>query len=328
MQAAVQAHGDTRQAAAIFAAAAPAAAPPASWRCVIGLLSALAGCGDGMEASQWSVVAVSPSTAAIVDGTRSAALDYPATGVILYKTEDDGQMVGAMLCSATLIAPDVLIAAGHCDGNLLGRPQGPVSYYFSLAPDVSNFGPGAQDIPADAVRIARFVPHPEFSLDNLGSGLRSAKDIALIFLESAIHSVPPARLIADEEISALVEDAEVFIVGYGRRHGATMALPDLGIKSQGTGRIREMGTHEMQVGRGPMGSYKCYGDSGGPTYMRMAGAQALGADPLALIGITSRVYAYGGCGTGGTDTRIDPFLPWIRRTLKEMCRNGTRPSCL
>jgi hypothetical protein len=297
-------------------------APSAPFRQRLGALCVwcLAGCGalppqaalDNPEA---------PLQQAIVGGTQSAAADYPATGVIIYRSQRHGMSLGAMLCSATLIAPDVVIAAGHCDAALLGETHYPVSFYFTLSLDVSESGAAAGVLPADAVRITRFMPHPEFSLDNLGTGLRFAKDIALLVLEHSIEHVAPAVLIRQEQADALVGGADVFIVGYGRRHALTLGAEDMGIKYQGTSKIHEVGAFEMQIGHANPGSYKCYGDSGGPTYMHLAD------DVETLVGITSRIYTHGNCGTGGTDTRIDPYLPWIQRMLQESCRTGLRPSC-
>jgi hypothetical protein len=259
----------------------------------------------------------------IIAGQKSKAEDYPATGVILFTTERwDGSKVASMLCSGTLIKPDVVLAAGHCNLALLVESDKPIQYFFSLALDVSKFGPTfSGKLPKHTVPVLEIVSHPEFALENVDLGLGNAKDIALLYLDEPITDVEPAKLILASEADELVPGADVGIVGYGRRHVVSLGRRDVGVKYQGNSTISEVGPYEMQIGSGSPDAHKCHGDSGGPTYMNLPSGDDV------LVGITSHAYDRGDCWHGGVDTRVDPYLDWIDETLRVDCESGRRPTC-
>jgi hypothetical protein len=263
----------------------------------------------------------------IIDGIKSTEKDYPATGAILFVTQrEDGSKFGSMMCSATLIRRDVIMAAGHCDLSLFIDTDKPIDYYFSLSLDVSEFGMHSVKLPPQTVKIVKRVPHPKFDINGVELGLGKAHDIALMYLEKPITHVKPARLLRASEKPQLVADAEVEIVGYGRRHERSRRKTDAGIKYQGATHITEVGHYEMQISSGAPEPHKCHGDSGGPTYMPLTQGPRKGES--VLIGVTSHAYDHADCQHGGVDTRIDPYLRWIRVTLKAACDNGERPGCV
>jgi hypothetical protein len=284
-----------------------------------------AACGEGQppEALAQLVASAPVVTSAIVAGTACGAGDFPATGVILYHSDDGNSPMGAMLCSGTLVAPDVVLAAGHCQ-ELFEHQNGPnLQYYFSLSPDVSRFGPLVTHLPEDAVQVRHFLPHPDYDVARPTRGLGRAADLGLFFLAEPVTAVAPAILISPQHAGQLVAGARVTIVGYGRRLLANFSGRDGGIKHQGQSTIRSMGRYEMRVGSGDNDALKCNGDSGGPTYLHIDGPK--GAIPT-LVGITSRAHDWAGCRTGGIDTRVDAFLPWIEESLAWGCAHRLRAS--
>lgn len=295
----------------------------AAWMLAAGFC--LTACGAAPEAGLWA-----PETnlqrSAIVAGTRCQANDYPATGVILYYSDDPNSPMGAMICSGTLVATDVVLAAGHCQERFEQeqgrRPQ--VRYYFSLALDVSRFGPLVPHLPSDAVPVSHFLPHPDYAREPPSSGLGRSADLGLFFLAAPITSVAPAALASWAQGDALVAGAQVTIVGYGRRLVSALGSQDNGIKYQGLSTIRAVGPYEMHVGSGHHDALKCHGDSGGPTYMQLSGAAG---GEATLVGITSRALDWAGCLAGGVDTRVDAYLPWIENSFAWACGQGLRPSC-
>jgi hypothetical protein len=289
------------------------------------LAGGLSACGAEPAANAYSVGGLPTLENGIIGGKKSTARDFPATGVILFTTERAEGMVGSMLCSGTLVAPDVVTAAGHCNLALFVDTDKPIDYYFSTKLDVSDFGPKYTHLPEHTVKVAKMVAHPEFELENVGVGLRETKDIALLFLEEPITDVEPAKIMTREEAELLKEGADVDIVGYGRRHVFPLGRRDVGIKYQGPSTIKEMGEFEMQIGSGGDDAHKCHGDSGGPTYM-VVGKGTRRAH-TALIGITSHAYDHSDCWNGGVDTRIDRYLDWIEDTMASTCADGSRPAC-
>lgn len=259
----------------------------------------------------------------IVAGTRSAADDFPATGVILYISDDADSPMGDMICSGTLVAPDVVLAAGHCQEHF-ERPTQALHYYFSRTLDVSHYGPHVHALPSDAVRVNYFLPHPDYDARITSTGLGRAADLGLFFLDAPVAGVAPAALAPERIEATLVAGARVTIVGYGRRLLTALGTADGGIKHQGESTIHAVGPYEMHVGRGVSDALKCHGDSGGPTYMLTPGPS--GPTPT-LVGITSRALGWQGCVMGGVDTRVDAYLPWIADSLAWGCAHGLRAHC-
>lgn len=296
-----------------------------SRRCVLtALVASSLACG-GKNAATLDPY-TTPIENGIIDGTESTAKDYPSTGVLLFATErDDGSPIGSMLCSGTLIAPDVVMVAGHCNLSLFVDTESPVQYYFSTSLDVTSFGQrGDLELPPHTAKVAKLLPHPKFDLDRVGPGLRHTYDIALAYLEEPMTHVKPSPVIRAGEVDALKEGAEVAIVGYGRRHEDNRGRGDAGIKYHGITTITEVGKYEMQVSPGSPEPHKCHGDSGGPTFLKIGkGARAR----TALIGVTSHAYDDEDCLHGGVDTRVDPYLPWINKNMQEACEDGSRPAC-
>ena len=233
-------------------------------------------------------------------------------------------MSGSMLCSGTLIAPDVVLAAAHCNLAFLGMPYKKVSYYFSLSLDVSDFGSAGVVLPPQTTPIATVVSHPNFVIDHVAPGLGHGNDIALMYLNTPIFSVAPSSLITAEEVGVLRPGQPVAIAGYGRRHNFERDN-DAGIKYHGVTFINRVGRHEMQVSRGDPQPHKCHGDSGGPTFMAIGHKNKPAR--LALIGVTSHAFDNSDCLNGGVDTRVDRYLNWIYTDMQRACRDGRRPAC-
>ena len=282
------------------------------------------GCGSNMSASLDPYTA--PVENGIIDGTESTAKDYPSTGVLLFTTErDDGSPIGSMLCSGTLIAPDVVLVAGHCNLSLFVDTAAPVQYYFSTSLDVTSFGAkGDLTLPPHTTKVAKMLPHPQFDLDRVGAGLRHTYDIALVYLEKPVTKIKPSPVIHADEAAAIKKGAEVAIVGYGRRHEDNRGRGDAGIKYHGLTKVQEVGKYEMQISPGSPQPHKCHGDSGGPTFMKLGKGKAA---RLAVVGVTSHAYDEADCMHGGVDTRVDPYLNWINKNMEEACSDGSRPAC-
>ena len=261
----------------------------------------------------------------IVEGVSSSVTDYPSAGVMLVTESDASGDGGGMACTGTLISPDVVLTAAHClvDQEYISQeyPGLTVKTYFSFELDVSQFGVAHLDLPTGAVEVAKQVGHPEYGKSDSEPepGLGNDRDIALLFLKKPVEGVTPAPLVREQDRARLIAGAQVHIAGYGQRE-RTANSETAGIKFHGRTFIREVNDGEMQVGgleneagRGPS---KCYGDSGGPTYIEVDGV-------LRVIGVTSRSYNHhDDCDTAGVDTRVDAFLPWIKQEMKKACDEG------
>ncbi len=259
----------------------------------------------------------------IINGNLSGVDDHPATGALLFITEDFGDVFGDFVCTATLIAPDALLLAAHCFRPIPGEEH----FFFTRALDVSDFGVGGVDLPENSVPVGGFVTHPEFDAVALDSdpapGIGDFHDIALAFLDEPVNAVDPAVVMRATDASVLAVGAAVTIAGYGLRTTDPLDA-SLGIKVHATSVINELGAAEMQIGATAPTPQKCVGDSGGPTLMEFDD----GLEPAQrLIGVTSHTYDELGCERGGVDTRVDVHWTWLDQEMQLACDADLRIFC-
>jgi hypothetical protein len=271
---------------------------------------------------------------AIIGGSKAVEADYPAVGTLLFTATDPyfGSEVGGMLCTGTLIAPDVVLLASHCiDPEPIFGPGVTPTWHFSFALDVTDFGSTTMTLPARTYEVKTALMNPQYSaaaFDRFSGGLGDFYDVALLFLKTSVTDRQPAVVLGPNDDDAVVVNASVKIVGYGIRVANydpdNLSPDDTGIKYLAASIINEVGSTEMQIGNAAPTPQKCHGDSGGPTFLTFTDT----AQPAErLIGVTSHAYDQTDCYKGGVDTRLDPYRTWIDTEMKKACTNGVRTSC-
>ena len=269
----------------------------------------------------------------IINGEVSESVDdFPSTGGMLAGTQinygGNDFDIKMLMCSSTLIAPDVVLLAAHCIDfsyyeTMAGIAFDDADIGFSRLSDLTPWAgmPGTV-WPDDIVLAWEAVPHPNFSMQTMDIGLAENDDIALLFLEEPILDVEPAILPTPAEAERIEEGADVDVVGWGQTTADRNPPPGtVGVKMQGESHIAEVSDYEFKVGDVQTDTRKCHGDSGGPTFMDLGDGQR-------LIGVTSHAYDYSDCYvTGGVDTRVDYYLDWIDDEMRMRCEDGTRVWC-
>lgn len=279
-----------------------------------------------------------PPPPPIINGQSADDTVYPATGATIVDAVLDyggGYAYKSVFCSSTLIAPDVVLLAGHC----VDETSLTMGYY-----DLKKFDMGwtrqadltawdgttyNEDWPDDVIMATAWVKHERFSLYDLQTGIAENFDIALLFLEEAVTDVEPAVVITAEEASQIAQGDAVDVVGWGQQvatsYGQTPPKGTYGVKYWGTSVIGEIGIPEFQVGPEKSDVRKCHGDSGGPTFMQV---ETESPETTRIIGVTSHAYDNSDCDhAGGVDTRVDHYLEWIDSTMRAACDDGTRVWC-
>lgn len=265
----------------------------------------------------------------IIGGSRSNPGDYPPVGVLLTSGTDDffGQ-IASMFCTATLIAPDVVLTAAHCaevESLVFIGGTSDAKVYFSLALDVRSVEQ-TMTMPADAIEVVQRVKHPDWdiaALETMSGGLVDLRDIAIMILDSPITSVEPAVVLEADDVSGVTIGASVEIVGYGQRSVDDQTTT--GVKYQAVSEIHQVGSSEMQVGSVPATlPQKCHGDSGGPSFLQVDDQQA---PALRIVGVTSHAFDDTDCAKGGVDTMVYPYLAWLDQALTAACSSQVRTAC-
>lgn len=204
-------------------------------------------------------------------------------------------------CTGTLIAPNVVLTAGHCEV---------LHTRIFVGNDTEKKG--------REFRVASRVRHPKWDED-------LNNDVMLLILAKPVTGVTPRPLAAAAVINAAT-DARV--VGYGTTNLA--GTTGYGIKQQTdvpivspacTGKVKGKtdstvyGCHagkELIAGKPALLHDTCRGDSGGPLYVVDKKGKWV------LAGVTSRGTDLGKtmCGDGGTYTRVDKYAAWIKSAMK------------
>jgi hypothetical protein len=201
---------------------------------------------------------------------------------------------GALLCTATLVAPRVLLTAAHClaDG---GMPTA----FFGAAPQ----GDAGASIAVVATRV-----HPAFEPSTL------TNDVAMALLaQDAPSGATPWPLPAAPLDSSSV-GLSLRLVGFGETAAGDSSPPQ---KRVGTATLASLAATQLVLAPAP--SQPCEGDSGGPAFATIGGVEV-------IVGVTSSGDAQ--CSQGGHDTRVDAFTsfisPWLRATAEGAAGPGDR----
>ena len=265
-------------------------------RCVAAI-ALLPACFSNLEDA--SDVETRTDESAILGGTNAPAGKWPDVVAV--------RAGNSQFCSGTLIAPNVVLTAGHCNDTTLNNV---------LIGTTSLSRPSEGEV----INVTKKIEYQ--------NSQRTA-DLLVLVLERASKFAP--RAIATGWARGDIKNgAMVQIVGYGAldRDGnqfkpelqeATTTITDADCTtSSGCNTPVKPGG---ELGAGGMGIDTCGGDSGGPLYL-------LTDYGTFLAGATSRGYANNQyyCSEGGIYVRPDKFIDWIEMAAGTAVARGPEPT--
>jgi len=231
----------------------------------------------------------------IVGGATTKPGEFPDVVAVL---SDEGA------CSGTLIAPDLVLTAGHCIGIAPTR----------VVVNTLDYGrPGGEEI-----AVLRAHAYPDWE---------TTYDVGLVVLARPATAAKP-RAIARACSGKTIAQHQLRIVGFGlidpagrgdntRLHAAMIGVDDPRCTEAPGCNVDVAPDGEFSAGG--HGTDSCFGDSGGPAFVRTPSG-------LAVLGVVSRGMDLPGrpCGNGGIYVRADKVVTWIERTAQ---RRVTRTPC-
>ena len=217
----------------------------------------------------------------IIGGQPSEPGEFPATGMIV--------IGDSLICTATLIAPDVVLTAAHC----LSKPIFG-SYGFTLDTDGTD---GADDVIPSSV----WHQHPGFDarVDEFVD-LAVRNDVGVLLLDQPILDVTPEKIELPADGDLVAPGTELSLVGYGRFVWHTGSLP---LKRDAEVFVDRTDSHEFSTTA--IDPQPCNGDSGGPLFAETAKGRR-------IVGVVSRAMGNSQmCDTGAIITRVQSYNDWI-----------------
>jgi protease YdgD len=243
-------------------------------------------------ASACAADATSTVSHQIVGGAPSEPSAFPATGMLVVRE--------GLMCTATLIAPDVALTAAHCL-----RPPRFGGFGFTLDVDDSD---GA----ADVIPVLLTHQHPDFddSVDKfVDLGVRN--DIGIAILARPVQGVVPAQIDQASASPAVDAGMQLALCGYGR---VQWDINEPAIKRDAAVIVDRAQDREFSTTADD--PQPCNGDSGGPLF-------ADGPTGQRLVGVVSRAMGRSVmCDTGAIITRVAPYAKWIERESQDRDLGG------
>ena len=236
------------------------------------------------------------------DAASVEALDAPVVGGTPAKSGQWPDAVAVIapnaLCSGTLIAPDLVLTAGHC---IEAKPTKVIVGSVDLAK------PGGETI---AIKTA--IAYPDW---------QHRYDIGLLELATPSKAKPRAIAQSCTAKTDLATNKRVRVVGFGLTSktgkGSNSLLEDAQLPIDDPTCAKDPACRPKPVNpggeftAGGHGVDSCFGDSGAPLYAPTSHGEV-------LLGVVSRGLGTMAdpCGQGNVGVRVDKVTLWIEKTSK------------
>lgn len=247
------------------------------------------------EAQEWR-------SAPIVGGEPESG--WPAVGALAVLMPGYGY--GGAFCSATLVAPQWIMTAGHCLAGDSEFPLAPHIVYFSIGPDARPDQTRTGPTDGRLYAVDGFFIHPQYA------PALALNDIALAHLAEPVTDVEPIPY-RDVPLGQDAVGKRALYVGYGVDDGRQRT----GVGVKRSAEVLIDGVYTFYYVSATAGSGVCFGDSGGPGLLEgEAGWEVIGVNSFVRDGVGDP------CLGASVHVKPDYYVPWIERT---MATNG--PSC-
>ncbi len=259
----------------------------------------------------------SAATASVIGGHNANIAEYPYLAFI-----EGVQATAGYACTGTVVAPRVVLTAGHCvediESSSIVEPS-----LIAVATGVSNL----RKIPHEQVStVERVLAYPGFDPTELHG------DAGLLILSAPV-AAPPIALATAEDATLYAPGDELTVAGWGidnRRTGhapnqlqsATVPIEEASRCKDGTQRFYPFFEPDRQVCTLDAPHFHittCHGDSGGPAI-----ATRPDGTPVEL-GVTSLGDGTCNPASPAVFTRVDQISTWVQSWIDATESGGPTP---
>jgi endonuclease G len=237
------------------------------------------------QGSTGSVVPQGGEHSAVVGGTSVPLGKWPDAVAVLGTNGS---------CTGTLVAPDVVVTAGHCSE----------IHPAQVIANTIDFTQGG-----DKIGVASTTAYPDW---------QHSYDISVIVLDHAVTGVTPRQLGTSCTFDHFAAQMDVHLVGFGltaedgtgdNTHLNEAMAPVIDPTCMGPYGCEKAIAPGGEFVAGGDGTDSCFGDSGGPVYLDTPrGVIAIGAVSRGVNASPTP------CGGGGIYVRTDKVIDWIEET--------------
>jgi hypothetical protein len=262
------------------------------------------GAGHTSSAPSSSITANPKATASVIGGHNATIKQYPSLAFI-----EGVQATSGYACTGTVVAPRVVLTAGHCvedlESSSITEPG-----LIAVATGVSNL----QHIPSDKItQVSQVLAYPGFEPSELHG------DAGLLILAAPV-SAPPIALATKADAALYETGDELTVAGWGVDNRATEQLPNelqaATLPIEETARCRK-GLRRIYTFLDPnrqlctldipnLHITPCHGDSGGPAIATRSDGS------MVEVGITSMGDATCNPASPAVYTRVDQVSTWVQ----------------
>ncbi|KAJ1734341.1 hypothetical protein LPJ61_001121 [Coemansia biformis] len=241
----------------------------------------------------------------IIGGRPASTTEFQSTA---YLEMYDG--TSGSICTGSLIAPNVILTAGHC----LYKDQTRRYLAADFQVGITHAPPPPSQL-FKGISVTQVIAHPKFSMSDL------VDDIALLILSESVPATTatPIKIYS----GSYKTSTPIRAAGFGLTDplddtsvASQLMVVDLGIGSQSLCQ-KNSNTYDPKTQLctdGTAGKDTCQGDSGGPLITPIDSSANYALLGLTSYGTTSASNPQGLCavkGSSGFYTYIAPYLPWI-----------------
>jgi secreted trypsin-like serine protease len=258
----------------------------------------------------------SAATASVVKGTPASIADFPWLAHITYEGAAEG-----FECSGTVVAPRLVLTAGHCAVAESGRVLDPSHYRV-----ITGLADLKQLTPDHVSTVAQVLVDPSYEPS------KNLNDAALLVLGAPV-AAPPIALPSAADAALLSGGTPISIAGWGLTDGSSTKAPTVlrsgetviqdsaycRSKAKKVTPFYDVASQLCVIAPPKFEVGACHGDSGGPAIAHRPDGSPVEVGIISMAGPDCKP------NIPGVEARADQAAPWVSSWIAAVEAGGPAP---